>query len=198
MKILLLVAVAIMTSGLAIAAETLTPIEKSQVSQLALQTENSCVAGFATQVDTTPGPFSITQGYVKKYCGCIGNGLLAKVDAKMMRNGTEADGQKLVQSIAQDCAVKEFKANFPAQCKRMYEDLPRDASIKRDEQDVERFCGCLRESFDNLEGAQLSEVARQTLQEYQSYRQNPNFESRLPLSLINTSKKCARKLVAIE
>lgn len=193
MKKVFLLAVTLLVTGFTFAVEQFTSAEKAQITQLATQTEKTCISGLEKQVDLTQGPFAITREYVNNYCGCINRGIHTKVDVKMIRQGTEADGRKLLQSVAQECAIKEFKSDFPKQCRKLYEMIPRDPSVKYGEQDFVNFCGCLGKSVENLNASQLNETIRQTLQEYQSYKLDQNFEPKLPLSLVNASKSCIGK-----
>jgi len=89
------ICIAAIMGGSATAAEPLTSSEQAQIKQLATQTEQTCTNRLASQIGKADGPFGITRDYVTNYCGCIRAGVETKVDAQMVRHGTEADGQRL-------------------------------------------------------------------------------------------------------
>jgi len=78
----------------------------------------------------------------------------------------------------------------------MFESLPPGASGAAGSEKIAAACGCMQGKVDAMNGAQLAEVTRQTVQEYQAYKRNPSYQPTLPLSLMNTFKSCARQVAA--
>lgn len=191
-----LIIASVVFSGAVTAAQPLTPTERAQVAQIASQSEKSCIAGLSAKVGLGDGPFAITQDYVKNYCTCVRNGISTGIDAKFLREGTEDDGRKFIQSVAQDCAVVEFRENLPRQCKLMFERLPPGPSATPGDDDIAAACGCIEKGFASVTGAQLPEVTRQTIQEFEAYKRDHNYEPTLPLSLMGAYKRCLGQVAA--
>lgn len=188
-SIWLLITLAMTSNATATITEPLTSIEQLRIERLASQSEQACVDAMSSR-DSGDLPPGIAQEFTNKYCGCIRTRVSAGVTG-MARQGIDSAGQESILSAAKDCAAAEFKKIFPDLCKAVIKGLPPGPLGKPTADTIANSCGCAQRVLDNVTDAQFSEVARQTIQEYEAYKRHQGYQPKQPLSLMGAFMGCA-------
>jgi len=181
--------------GATFAADSLTSAERVAVAQAAAQREQACLSAFSDKISSPEDPMGITRGFVNGVCGCIRADFTAKIDAKMLREGTVADGQKFMIMVERNCVMEEFKKNFPNQCQVMMDGLMRGSTANVSRENIKIACECVQEAVVKAaESTQFDAIVQQTIREYKAYVNDHGYEPTLPLSLFATMKSCALRV----
>lgn len=186
----------ILTSVLAHAEDTLTPAETRQIQETAAQLQSTCTGEFQKVIDGEKAdPGAALVNYLSpRYCTCLSESAVQRLTPHLLRTGREQDFQRLFVVVAQDCAANEFKESFPKICLSWFGQLPKlDAKkVAEIERKVGDACACMQHDVNSVDGSQLSEVTRATLQDYSDYQKDPkSFTSSRRGSLFPSWQACA-------
>lgn len=178
-------------------ADEFTPAEVRQVQETAAQLQAACAGELQKLIDSEKdgGPTSGVMDYLSpRYCTCLSESAAQRLSPDLLRTGQERDFQNFFGTLAQDCAVAEFKVSFPKICLGWFGQAP-NLDAKRAEElgrKVNDACACMQSDVNSLQGNQLSEVTRDTLQDYSDYQRDPkNFKSTRGNSLFPSWQACA-------
>lgn len=195
-----LASVLLSTSVAAAALERFTPAEAAQVDNLAQNVEQQCktqaIAELKQKAAESNDPPTLMDKLTSgDYCGCIGRNIRARATPALVRRGTEADGQKMVQQSASDCAAQNFKAGFPAICHSWATALPDRANLSvANPEKMDQACACVQKRVDQITGDTLAETTRQTIGDYERYRRNPEEPQQWsPMSVMGSYMTCFKE-----
>lgn len=191
-----LVGILLSTAVAAAAPDKLTAAETAQVDNLAQNVEQQCktqaVAELKKKAAESHEPAMTDKLTSGDYCGCIGRNIRARATPALVRRGTAADGQKMIQQSASDCAADNFKATFPATCHSWASALPGGAipSAATPEK-MDQACACVQKRVDQITGETLAETTRQSVADYERYRRNPDQPQQWgPMSIMGSYMGC--------
>jgi len=132
--------------------------------------------------------------FSESYCSCAKQGIESQLQPGTIGKLSRPELRQRIVPIYQRCALANFQRELPSMCKVWYRGLFPENERITDAQQTSA-CTCMAQATATLRPEELQEVASQTVQDYQDWRENPaaRFVAARPKSILGSLGRCARE-----